>query len=70
MDLTIMKPIAVPIICGMVTSTVHVLIITTVIFYIRKLHALERGTLKVSRTTLKRIGGCFKKPLSAARACT
>jgi Cu(I)/Ag(I) efflux system membrane protein CusA/SilA len=44
----VMKPIAAPIIGGMVTSTVHVLIITPVIFYILKLRALRRGTLQVS----------------------
>jgi Cu(I)/Ag(I) efflux system membrane protein CusA/SilA len=44
----VMKPIAAPIIGGMVTSTIHVLIITPVIFYIVKLRALRRGTLKAS----------------------
>jgi Cu(I)/Ag(I) efflux system membrane protein CusA/SilA len=44
----IMKPIAAPIIGGMVTSTIHVLIITPVIFYLMKLRSLRRGTLKVS----------------------
>jgi Cu(I)/Ag(I) efflux system membrane protein CusA/SilA len=44
----IMKPIAAPIIGGMITSTIHVLIITPVIFYIMKLRALKRGTLTVS----------------------
>jgi Cu(I)/Ag(I) efflux system membrane protein CusA/SilA len=48
----IMKPIAAPIIGGMVTSTIHVLIITPVIFYIMKVRALRRGTLKVSGMTL------------------
>ena len=33
----VMKPIAAPIIGGMVTSTIHVLIVTPVIFYIMKL---------------------------------
>ena len=32
-----MKPIAAPIIGGMVTSTIHVLIVTPVIFYLMKL---------------------------------
>jgi Cu(I)/Ag(I) efflux system membrane protein CusA/SilA len=45
----IMKPIAAPIIGGMITSTIHVLIITPVIFYIMKLRALRKGTLKRSR---------------------
>ena len=47
----IMKPIAAPIIGGMVTSTIHVLIITPVIFYIMKLRALRRGRLQLSRMT-------------------
>ena len=44
----IMKPIAAPIIGGMITSTIHVLIITPVIFYIMKLRALKKGTLRLS----------------------
>jgi Cu(I)/Ag(I) efflux system membrane protein CusA/SilA len=44
----IMKPIAAPIVGGMITSTVHVLVITPVIFYIMKTRALRRGTLRVS----------------------
>jgi Cu(I)/Ag(I) efflux system membrane protein CusA/SilA len=43
-----MKPIAAPIIGGMVTSTIHVLIITPVIFFIMKRRALRCGTLRVS----------------------
>ena len=39
----VMKPIAAPIVGGMVTSTIHVLIITPVIFYIMKVRALRRG---------------------------
>ena len=45
----VMKPIAAPIIGGMVTSTVHVLIITPVIFYLMKRRALRKGRLRVSR---------------------
>jgi Cu(I)/Ag(I) efflux system membrane protein CusA/SilA len=44
----IMKPIAAPIIGGMVTSSIHVLIITPVIFYLMKARALRRGTLRTS----------------------
>src|SRR5262249_18620464 len=44
----VMKPIAAPMIGGMVTSTIHVLIITPVIFFIMKRRALRRGTLKPS----------------------
>jgi Cu(I)/Ag(I) efflux system membrane protein CusA/SilA len=48
----VMKPIAAPIIGGMITSTIHVLIITPVIFYIMKLRALKRGTLRASGLSL------------------
>jgi copper/silver efflux system protein len=44
----VMKPIAAPIIGGMITSTIHVLIITPVIFYIVKLRALRAGRLTIS----------------------
>ena len=50
----VMKPMAAPIIGGMVTSTVHVLIITPVIFYIMKRRALRRGTLRPSTMTRAR----------------
>jgi Cu(I)/Ag(I) efflux system membrane protein CusA/SilA len=43
-----MKPITAPIVGGMVTSTIHVLIITPVIFFIMKRRALRAGTLKPS----------------------
>jgi Cu(I)/Ag(I) efflux system membrane protein CusA/SilA len=46
----VMKPIAAPIIGGMVTSTIHVLIITPVIFYIMKIRALRKGNLRLSGT--------------------
>lgn len=42
----VMKPIAAPIIGGLVTSTVHVLIITPVIFALVKERALKKGKLK------------------------
>jgi copper/silver efflux system protein len=48
----VMKPIAAPIIGGMITSTIHVLIITPVIFYIMKSRALRRGTLRPSTMTI------------------
>jgi Cu(I)/Ag(I) efflux system membrane protein CusA/SilA len=41
----IMKPIAAPIVGGMVTSTIHVLIITPVIFFLMKRRALRRNAL-------------------------
>jgi Cu(I)/Ag(I) efflux system membrane protein CusA/SilA len=49
----IMKPIAAPIIGGMVTSTIHVLIITPIIFYLMKTRALRRGTLRASGMHLR-----------------
>jgi len=48
----VMKPIAAPIIGGMITSTIHVLIITPVIFSLMKLRALRKGTLAASRMEL------------------
>jgi predicted RND superfamily exporter protein len=44
----VMKPIAVPLIGGMVTSTVHVLLVTPIIFFIVKRRELARGRLKLS----------------------
>ena len=44
----VMKPIAAPIIGGVITSTVHVLIITPVIFAMVKERALKRGRLRLS----------------------
>src|SRR5206468_4562112 len=47
----IMKPIAAPIIGGMVTSTIHVLISTPVIFYLMKTRAVRPRTLPASGMT-------------------
>ena len=47
----VMKPIATPIIGGMITSTIHVLIITPVVFYAMKVRALRRGKLRLSSMT-------------------
>jgi Cu(I)/Ag(I) efflux system membrane protein CusA/SilA len=44
----VMKPIAAPIVGGMITSTIHVLIITPVIFFIMKRRALRKGALRLS----------------------
>ncbi len=44
----VMKPIAAPIIGGMITSTIHVLIITPVIFALVKERALKKGQLKAA----------------------
>jgi len=42
----VMKPIAAPIVGGMITSTIHVLILVPVFFALMKEHALRRGTLQ------------------------
>jgi Cu(I)/Ag(I) efflux system membrane protein CusA/SilA len=44
----VMKPIAAPMIGGMISSAVHVLIMTPVIFVIMKKKELKKGTLKYS----------------------
>jgi Cu(I)/Ag(I) efflux system membrane protein CusA/SilA len=44
----VMKPIAAPIVGGMITSTIHVLILVPVFFALMKERALKHGTLKVS----------------------
>jgi copper/silver efflux system protein len=50
----VMKPIAAPIVGGMITSTVHVLILVPVFFALMKERALRRGTLesKASRSSI------------------
>ncbi len=45
----VMRPIAAPIVGGMVTSTIHVLLVTPVIFFLMKERARRRGTLRASR---------------------
>jgi Cu(I)/Ag(I) efflux system membrane protein CusA/SilA len=40
-----MKPIAAPIVGGMITSTIHVLILVPVFFIAMKERALQRGLL-------------------------
>ncbi len=42
----VMKPIAAPIVGGMITSTIHVLILVPVFFVLMKERALRRGTLE------------------------
>jgi Cu(I)/Ag(I) efflux system membrane protein CusA/SilA len=44
----VMKPIAAPMIGGMISSAVHVLIMTPVIFVVMKKRELRKGTLKYS----------------------
>ena len=45
----VMKPIAAPIVGGMITSTVHVLIITPVIFYLMQRYSLRRAAKRSVR---------------------
>jgi len=45
----VMKPLAAPMIGGLLTSAIHVLVVTPVLFTYMKLHALKKGTLKVSQ---------------------
>ncbi|HEY1575834.1 MAG TPA: CusA/CzcA family heavy metal efflux RND transporter, partial [Terracidiphilus sp.] len=47
----VMKPIAAPIVGGMITSTIHVLILVPVFFVMMKERALKRGTLIAHDTT-------------------
>ncbi|MEO7207998.1 MAG: CusA/CzcA family heavy metal efflux RND transporter [Steroidobacteraceae bacterium] len=47
----VMKPIAAPIVGGMVTSTLAVMILVPILFTALKQRALRRGTLQASRTT-------------------
>jgi copper/silver efflux system protein len=42
-----MKPIAAPIVGGMITSTIHVLILVPVFFFLMKRQALRAGTLGI-----------------------
>jgi Cu(I)/Ag(I) efflux system membrane protein CusA/SilA len=46
----VMKPMAAPIVGGMITSTIHVLILVPVFFVMMKERALKRGTLVVGKT--------------------
>jgi Cu(I)/Ag(I) efflux system membrane protein CusA/SilA len=45
----VMKPLVAPMIGGLITSTVHVLVVTPVLFYMMKRRALRKGTLTLSR---------------------
>ena len=48
----VMRPIAAPIVGGMITSTIHVLLVTPVIFFLMKERARRKGKLSVSGMTL------------------
>jgi Cu(I)/Ag(I) efflux system membrane protein CusA/SilA len=45
----VMKPLAAPMIGGLITSTIHVLVVTPVLFTYMKRRALKKGTLEVSK---------------------
>jgi Cu(I)/Ag(I) efflux system membrane protein CusA/SilA len=47
----VMKPIAAPIVGGMITSTIHVLILVPVFFVLMKSRSLRHGTLRSSQET-------------------
>jgi copper/silver efflux system protein len=53
----VMKPIAAPIVGGMITSTIHVLILVPVFFALMKERALRRGTLGTSEAVAKKWNG-------------
>jgi copper/silver efflux system protein len=48
----VMKPLAAPMIGGLVTSTIHVLVVTPLLFLMMKQRALRKGMLKASKMTL------------------
>ncbi|MBI3587513.1 MAG: efflux RND transporter permease subunit [Ignavibacteriales bacterium] len=45
----VMQPIAAPMIGGLITSTIHVLVVTPVLFSYMKEHALKKRTLEISK---------------------
>ncbi len=45
----VMKPLAAPMIGGLITSTIHVLVVTPVLFSYMKQHALKKGKLEISK---------------------
>lgn len=45
----VMKPLATPLIGGLVTSTIHVLVVTPILFYMMKARSLKKGTLELSK---------------------
>ena len=49
----VMRPIATPIVGGMITSTIHVLLVTPVIFLLMKERARKKGRLRVSGMKLE-----------------
>lgn len=45
----VMKPLTAPMIGGLLTSAVHVLVVTPILFAMMKEHALKKGTLDISK---------------------
>jgi Cu(I)/Ag(I) efflux system membrane protein CusA/SilA len=45
----VMQPLAAPMIGGLLTSTIHVLIVTPILFSYMKEYALKKGQLEVSK---------------------
>ena len=45
----VMQPIAAPMIGGLITSAIHVLVVTPILFSYMKEHALKKGTLRMSK---------------------
>lgn len=45
----VMKPVAAPMIGGLITSAIHVLVVTPILFTYMKEHALKKGTLEISK---------------------
>ena len=46
-----MKPLTAPMIGGLLTSAVHVLVVTPILFVIMKERALKKGKLEISKMT-------------------
>ncbi len=51
----VMKPIAAPIVGGMITSTIHVLVLVPVFFVLMKQRSLRRGTLRRSEEAAEEV---------------
>jgi len=52
-----MKPIAAPMVGGMITSSIHVLILVPVFFVLMKERSLRRGTLQPEPVELTEVRG-------------
>ncbi|MDQ7816731.1 MAG: CusA/CzcA family heavy metal efflux RND transporter [Melioribacteraceae bacterium] len=46
----VMKPLTAPMIGGLLTSAIHVLVVTPILFAMMKEHALKKGKLEISKT--------------------